>query len=122
MMFLASAPEPEPESATVPLVAERANEAATATESMLFIATASTVMSLKAPAAVTIELSIAARLLPVRVFSARVTDTLSAPATVPLEADIATVAATTFEVIDAMSSTLTATEPAASRELLVIRA
>ena len=119
VMFLAPAPEPAPESATVPLVPANAKDAATAIDSMLFIAVALTITSLATPLAMTVEFSTAARLLPVRVFSATVTETPRAPETSPVETEIAIVAATTLAVIAAWSSTFSATVPPAFKSLLV---
>ena len=115
--FLAYAPAPANDSPVL-LLAATLRLTAAAMASISLSARAETVTSLSAPVATTSELSMAARLLPEMVFSASDTDKAREPETLPLEAETLMAAATTLEVIVAVSMMLRPMLPAASTELL----
>ncbi len=122
VMLLATAPEPAPDRATVPLLALNEKDTATPAVVMVFVAVACTVTSLPAPAAVTVESAIAARLSPEMVFSATDTATDRPTPAIPPETATETDAATTLALIEAVSVSVTVTSPSAVRELPVMSA
>ena len=118
--FLAHAPAPEIATATELVLTATLTLAAAAMASISLSASAETVTS--PPVVATDESSMDARLAPSMVFLAADTARPSEAETVEVPADTATEAAITFELIAAVSLTLTPMSPTASSVLPTIRA